>query len=338
MVEGVRRFRLKPLNRGKGISFGSRPKQRRGDEKRRQGEEDLAQDEQRRMHDVIKQSAHRRGAVAGIGKGQEVRLQQPQQMRRRDQKRNAERQPGSGRGQGAPRPAIEQHEQRIGGRQHDDEIFGPERPAEGQAEEQPGAEAFARQRQVKGVAGERPERQLHYVVIEFHRGVLEIMHAVDDQHGDQRAHRADDGPRGGKDENKGDDHHRLRQRVISSVAAEQPVGDLDQPPGQWRQLVVTELPFAAIGEGLDEIERQVGVKQARQRGPNREMHGQEGAECRLRPALDPADQPGRWNRIGRRFGRRHGCWQGVMVAGAGTDSGIAWTAGRNWRYKGALKP
>ena len=145
---------------------------------------------------------------------------------------------------------------------------------------------------MKGIAGERPERQLHHVVIEFHRGVLEIMHAVDNQHGNECAGGADQRPRRGKDQGKGDDDHGLRQRVIGGVGVEQPVHDLDQPPRQRRQLVVAELPLPAVDEGLDEIERQVGVEQRRQRGPDRKMQGQEAAESGLRPALDKAGQSG----------------------------------------------
>ena len=68
------------------------------------------------------------------------------------------------------------------------------------------AEASALERGMKGVAGERPERQLDHVVIELHRRVLKIMHAVDDQDGDQRAGGADQRPRRGEDEDKGDHH------------------------------------------------------------------------------------------------------------------------------------
>ena len=140
------------------------------------------------------------------------------------------------------------------------------------------AEASALERGMKRVAGQRPERQLNDVVIEFHRRVLEIMHAVDDQDGNERADRADQRPRRGKDQGKGDHHRGLRQRVIGGVGAEQPMGDLDQPPRQRRQLVVAKLPFAAVGQGLDEVERQIGVKQRRQRGPDREMQRQKAAE------------------------------------------------------------
>ena len=77
-------------------------------------------------------------------------------------------------------------------------------------------------------------------------------------------------------------HHRdLRQQVIGEVVADQPVGDLDQPPGQRRQLVVAELPFAAVDQRLDQVERQIGVEQRRQHGPDR---GMQAPGWRRRPA------------------------------------------------------
>ena len=82
------------------------------------------------------------------------------------------------------------------------------------------ADAPALERGVKGVAGQRPERQLDDVVIEFHGGVLEIMHAVDDEHGNERAGCADERPRGGEHQGKGDDHRSLRHGVIGGVDAE----------------------------------------------------------------------------------------------------------------------
>ena len=83
----------------------------------------------------------------------------------------------------------------------------------------------------------------------------------------------------GQHGNEGDDHGHLRQRVIGGIGAEHaPVHDLDQPPRQRRQLVVAELPFAAVGQGLDQVERQVGVEQRRKRGPDHEVQGEEGGE------------------------------------------------------------
>ncbi len=250
-----------PRERGGG--FGPRPKQRAGDERRWQQKKHLAGGEERRVQDVVEPATHRCGAVLGIGKRQEVGVEQPDHMRQRDQERERECKPRPGRGQSAPRLAVEQHEERIGRRQHDDKIFRPQRTAKGDAEERPMTEPSALERRMKAIAGQRPERQLDDVVIEFHRRVLEIMHAVDNEHGDERAGCADERPRRGKDQGKGDDDRGLRQGVIGGVHPKAAVHDLDQPPRQRRQLVGTERPFAAVGQGLDEIERQVGVKQAR---------------------------------------------------------------------------
>ncbi len=79
----------------------------------------------RRMQNVIEPAAHRRRAMARIGKRQEIGLEQPHDVRRDDDERDNERKPRPGRRKGAPRLPVEQHEQRIGRGQHDDEIFGP---------------------------------------------------------------------------------------------------------------------------------------------------------------------------------------------------------------------
>ena len=101
---------------------------------------------------------------------------------------------------------------------------------------------------MEGVAGERPQRQLDHVVIELGGGVMEVVQAIDDEHGDQRADGADQRTRGQPDRRKGADHRELRQRVVGGVVAHEPVHELDQPPGQRRQLVIAELPFAAVGQ------------------------------------------------------------------------------------------
>ncbi len=117
--------------------FLPRPEQRGGDKQRRQQEENLAGGKDRRMENVVEPAAHRRGAMLGIGKRQEIGVKQPDHMRQRDQQRDDQREPRSGRRQGAPRLPVEQQEQRIGRRQHDDEIFRPQRAAKGEAEQAP---------------------------------------------------------------------------------------------------------------------------------------------------------------------------------------------------------
>ena len=182
------------------------------------------------MPNVIEPSAHRRGAVTCIRKGQKIGLQQPHQVGRRDDECDHEREPRAGRRKSTPRFRVEQHEQRIGRRQHDDEILCPQRAAEGDAEQQPIADAAALERGMKGVAGQRPKRQLNDVVIEFDCGVLEIMQAIDDQHGNKGAGRADNGACGDEHQGKGDDHRSLRQRVVGGVRADRAMRDLNEPP------------------------------------------------------------------------------------------------------------
>src|SRR5665811_258176 len=43
-------------------------------------------------------------------------------------------------------------------------------------------------------------------------------------------------------------------------------------------LVIAELPFAPVNQCLDQVERQIGVEQRRQRGPDRGMQSQEGGK------------------------------------------------------------
>ena len=73
-------------------------------------------------------------------------------------------------------------------REHDNEIFRP------QATRRWRGRAAARERMSapqRGVEGEYPasaqKRQLNHIVVELGRGIIEIMQAIDDEHGDKRA-------------------------------------------------------------------------------------------------------------------------------------------------------
>src|SRR6266516_2216247 len=109
-------------------------------------------------------------------------------------------------------------------------------------------------------------------MIELRSGVVKIMQAIDDQHGEDCANVANQRSRGEKYDSECRNHGKLGERVIRGFVADEPIDDLNEPPRQRWQLVVAELPFAPIGERLDEIERQVGIKEGRQRGPNKKMH------------------------------------------------------------------
>ena len=152
------------------------------------------------------------------------------------------------------------------------------------------AHAAAPQGGMEGVAGKRPQRQLDHVVVEFGGGEMEVMQAVENEHGNKRADGADEFSRGQPDDRKGQHHRDLCQHIIRDVMPHRSVDDLDQPPRQRRQLVVAQLPFAAIGQRLDQIEWQIGIEQRRQRRPNDDMQREEGGKGGLRPALDDGDQ------------------------------------------------
>src|SRR5262249_61248923 len=124
------------------------------------------------MKHMIEPAAHRRGAMAGVSERKKIALKQPNNMRRRYDKRDANRKPWPRCDESAPGLAIQQHEQCVGDGQDDDKIFCPQRPAHRDAKQTPRAKAAAPERRMKSVSGERPKRQLDDVVIEFDGGGL----------------------------------------------------------------------------------------------------------------------------------------------------------------------
>ena len=248
---------------------------------------------------MIEQAARRRRARARIGKGKKIVAHEPQQVRRHHHERHRQRNPGAGSLQCLAGIAVEQQEQRQRRRQHDHEILRPQRRADGEAEQHPMRHAAVPQGRMEGVAGERPQRQLDHVVIELGGREVEVVQAVENEDCDQRANGADQRTRGQPDHREGADHRDLRQRVIRSVQIHDLVNQLDQPPRQRRQLVIAKLPFAPVGERLDEVERQVGIEQCRQRRPHEKMQRQEHGKSRLWTALDGGDQSR--HRCGRRL-------------------------------------
>ena len=246
-------------------------------------------------------------------------------MRRHDHERDDERDPGARGGERGARIAVEQQEQSERRRQHDHEIFRPQREAEGDAEQQPVDHASAPQGGMEGVAGERPQRQLDHVVIELGGGEMEVVHAVENEDGDERADGAHQRASGQPNHRKGRHHRDLRQRVVGGVDPDHPVDEFHQPPRQRRQLVVTELPFAAIGQRLDEIERQIGIEQRRQRGPDDNVQRQEHGEGRLRTTLDGGDQfrhrMGRCLEVAGSRSARSGVAGGLITAAGGGGIG-----------------
>jgi hypothetical protein len=140
--------------------------------------------------------------------------------------------------------------------------------------------------------GQRPERQLDHVVIELRGGEIEIMQPVNDQHRDQRTERPDQPPRQHPDQAERRHHRDLGHQIEGRVGSEQPIDPLDQPPGQGRQLVVAELPFAAVGQRLDQVERKVGVERGGKKRPQPRMHKTEERETLAGALLQPVEKRG----------------------------------------------
>src|SRR5216683_1115915 len=141
-----------------------------------------------------------------------------------------------------------------------------------------------------GATCQRPERQLNDIVIELRCSEREIVQPIDNKDRDQRSEPAHQLLRHGPHCRKGGNHRNLSEQIVEQVGSEQAVADLDQPPWQRRQLVIADLPFASVGQGLDQIERQVEKKRCRERSPYRDVQGQECRKDRGRPLLDNFDE------------------------------------------------
>src|SRR5690349_9180372 len=100
-------------------------------------------------------------------------------------------------------------------------------------------------------------------MIELDGGVVQVMQSVDNKHRNERACRACEGPRRRVNQPEGGDYGEVREEVIGEVVSNSPVDDLGQPPRERRQLIVAELPFSAVGERLDQVERKVGIEYRR---------------------------------------------------------------------------
>ena len=216
--------------------------------------------------------------------------------------------------------AIEHEIKRDRSGEDHHEIFRPQRAADRDTKKRPPMQAAGLQRAEICQTGQRPERKLNDVVIEFHRREIEIMHAVDDQHRDERAGRADDRQRRHIDKSKTRADDELGEEIIGEVAPDQPVDDLDHPPGQRRQLVMAQLPFAPIDQRLDQIERKIGIEDGRNGRPDDRVQQTECREGLAWIVRDPCAQSGTQSRLAvDRMGHDRS-WMGLgfcsMMAGS----------------------
>ncbi len=209
------------------------------------------------MGEVIEQPVSRFGTGRRIAQRQPIVFVQPSQMGRDNHKADGGGEIRPRGGEATTGPRIDQHEKQKRQSENDHEILGPEREAERHAQHRPMAEVPGSQRAMERQSGQRPERQLDYVMIEFRRGEIEEMQSIDDQNGGRRGGRSCDPKHHRPYGRKRRQNAELPEGIIGHVGIEGAIGDLDEPPWQRRQFVVAELPFASVGQGLDDVERQV---------------------------------------------------------------------------------
>src|SRR5678815_5507859 len=107
---------------------------------------------------------------------------------------------------------------------------------------------------------------------------MEIMKPIDDKHSHERADTAGQGKSRPPYKGECADDRDLRERVIGRIISDGAAGYFDKPPREWRQLVITELPFPPIGERFNEVEGQIVIEERGQSGPNHKMQSAKSRE------------------------------------------------------------
>ena len=224
---------------------------------RRQQIERLAANPLQRKRQILAPANRDLRARVDVVKRQEVVRREPPEIGCDHDREGGRHQIGTG---GAPRPPC----RRIGDREHakrrrqrEGRIFRPERASKKSARQQPVEPATVLERTIKEPARERPERQLHLVVREFHGRKIVVVHALEREHRDQAGQSAGRFPRQPPNRIKANGDRKRAEHVDRVDLAGQPVGDVGRPPWQRRVLPITELPFLAERKVLDEIKLKV---------------------------------------------------------------------------------
>ena len=164
------------------------------------------------------------------------------------------------------------------------------------------------------VAGERPERQLDDVVIELGGGEMEVVQAVDDQHRDQRAARADQRQRGRPDQREGRDHRDLRQRRSRRRRRRTP-GRRPRPATTAAAAACRSRAAIRGRRSAPRSGRAAGWGRARRAAPSRPRDGE-----RETPQRPPAG--GGRSRRSIRTSMQHARWLRFAGVIAANDSGV----------------
>ena len=169
--------------------------------------------------------------------------------------------------------------------------FDQNAPARNSAGEHPVDGPPAHDRAPEEQSGQRPERQLHLVVREFHHRDIVVVDRFERRDRDQRLELAGHVARQQPDRIEAD-HRRQRPEHIDRVdLSGEAIGEVGDPPRQRRVLPVAELPFLAEREAFDQIELQVGGDQRRHQRPHHQMEAEHPGQHHGRPAPGIVDDP-----------------------------------------------
>ena len=202
------------------VGLGPRPRERRGDQQRRQQKTELAGREDHRMQ------RHDRASRATAQRARSHRQREENRCCTSQSRCGAITTSATASAIHGPGVASALRASRSNSRNNASgaastttKYFAHSAKPMRETEQHPVQHAAAAQGRMEGVAGERPERQLDHVVIELGGGEVEVMQAVENEDATSAPTRADQRTRGQPDQREGADHRDLRQRVIGGVDA-----------------------------------------------------------------------------------------------------------------------
>ena len=226
------------------------------------------------------ENAHRyAGARLRISQCDESVFDKPDEVGKKDQRRNQPRDIWAGRFPDRPMPednrCIDQHR----GSKHRRGVFAQQSQAQRQSQPCPISHAPIVQRAIEHVSGPCPERHLRNVVVEFRRRYGKIIDTGEKQGARcgvfRREHLA---PKLKHQEQRRCDEDLAQQ--INPEAACRIESDFCKPGGQRRVLIVAPLPFMAPWKHVaDNVKRHAPRKKQRQHCPERHLENDETSDC-----------------------------------------------------------
>ncbi len=218
-------------------------------------------------------------------------LGQPPDVRGHHNRKRERHQVGPRRAPGPSRVGIEQEDEPERRGEREGRIFRPEGSRHKDAGQDPVEVAAVHDGAPEQKPRKRPERQLHLVVRKFHdRKIVEVdaLQCEDcDQSLEFAKHVAHQEPHAVEA-----DRGRQRAEHIDRVnVPDHAIGEVGEPPRQWRMLPVAELPFAAEREVFEQVELKIGRGQDRHDRPDHDMQTDHPGQHGPRPAAGEFHRP-----------------------------------------------